>query len=235
MQSESLRHITSIFEPQLRAPKRQMCGAAALAMAYRSFDIQCDQAELDPAIARVHQGVFRAGTRELAAHAIGIGLNAAIVQTHRPWQTLQQCWTNGLVTILNHRVHLDSAEGHYSVLAGIDQHSIRINDPLKGPDVKIPKKQFLELWLPNTGHANVEGVSSISGNVFVALGSPDFEPDVFSHCGVCLPIQSRCSNCDKQIPLRPVIAIGCAMPSCRSRNWYRIFCPHCDHSTKAIR
>lgn len=210
------------FEAQQTTPGQRMCGAAALVMAYRRHDLDVDQQSIWKNISTPHNGSYRAHTFRMAQDAIGRGLTALIIQTHRPQQILQMCWRNNISAIINHRLPTVPHEGHFSVLAGITGDSIKLNDPLLGPAIHFSHDEFFPLWLPTTPQ------SEIAGNIVLAIGSKSAEPMVWSHCNQVLKETADCKRCGSVISLRPAIALGCWNLQCNQRLWYRLYCPQCD-------
>lgn len=226
--SPLIRNSRTHYEPQLRAENHRMCGAAALAMAYRNCDLSVDQPEIWNQISEPFQGKFRARTCLMASDAIARELACLTIQTHQPWKILRQCWRNNIAVVLNHRVGTNSTEGHYSVLAGCGDHSILINDPLQGPEIELSHEDFQKLWLPNSPE------SEISGNILLAIARRDEQPSLWCHCDRPLEDFVNCNHCGFQIPLQPALALGCWNRNCPDRNWWRLFCPNCDHSVEEI-
>lgn len=216
------------FEPQLQQPNHRMCGAAALVMAYRRCGLNVDQQSIWKSIALEHRGQFRGHTYRMAGDAISRGLSASIIQTHQPWKMLKTCWRNNIHAVVNYRTSPDSAEGHYSLLAGIGNDTIRLLDPLAGPSVEIEKNEFLKLWLPISPHGE------IAGNVLLAIALPNGQPDIWCHCNRPMEDSIECRHCGNAISLCPAMALGCWNQLCRDRLWYRIFCPNCDGSLHRI-
>ncbi|MFK7768199.1 MAG: C39 family peptidase [Mariniblastus sp.] len=216
------------FEPQMRAPKQRMCGAATLAMAYRKCGLNASQEEIWKSVAHCYNGYYRAHTHHLAQDAIARGLSAAIIQTHKPWETLEACWRNNISVVVNHRLNHDSNEGHYSLFAGFREDQVRLHDPLLGPNVEMTREQMQKLWLPSSPD------SEIAGNVLIAISDRDSEPAVWSHCNQIFEDAVVCSNCNHNVSLKPVHSLGCTQENCKQRLWWRIFCPSCDHPIQSL-
>lgn len=210
------------FEPQLQVPRQRMCGAAALVMAYRKMGVYVDQRDVWNNIATEHHGNFRAHTFRMAQDAIKRGLDALIIQSHQPWNILKTCWRNNVSAIVNHRVDTNSSEGHYSMLAGIGYETIKLSDPLLGPEIEREQSSFLDSWLPRGDQCE------IAGNVLLAIANPSEQPSVWSHCNRPFDDAVLCCRCDLPISLKPAMALGCWNPTCTQRLWCRIFCPQCD-------
>lgn len=210
------------YEKQLDIPGQRMCGAAALCMVYRSFQLTCSQSEVWSAIARPGAGGQHcARTHLLARAALERGLAALVVQPRDPWRALQSCAAHGIRVILNHRQTEHPAAGHYSVLVAVAEDHLRLHDPRLGPDQYLPRAEFLRLWAP------IRGRSEITGHVFVAVAeSPG--PWQCPRCQASLFGSQRCTGCGQVFPLQPSAALGCADSACSERLWSRLFCPYCD-------
>src|SRR5262245_28619540 len=132
------------YEAQLTA---RMCGAAALCMVYRSFGLDCTQAEVWKAIQEAGpDGAPGTKTHLLAQDALGRGLAALVVQANRPWATLQACTLHNVRAILNHRLSLERPEGHYSAVAEINDREAFLHDPLLGPSRRQSRADLLQMW-----------------------------------------------------------------------------------------
>src|SRR5580658_2829704 len=89
------------------------CGAACLAMVYKSFGKDAQQADIWPVIAKPNRfGVVSSTTHLMALHALGQGFDAVIVQARHPIQVLRLCREGGIRAILNQRPRPDVATGH---------------------------------------------------------------------------------------------------------------------------
>lgn len=216
------------YEAQLRLPRQRMCGAASLVMAYRRCGLEVDQTSIWRSIAVEHLGDFRAHSYHMAADAIDRGLAASIIQTHQPWKSLEACWRNNIAAIVNYRASEASASGHYALLAGINQDSIRLHDPLAGPAIELGRDLFLKLWLPLSVN------SEIAGNVLLAISRKEDEPGIWCHCNRPFEAAIDCQRCGHSISLQPAVALGCWNPECKDRLWYRLFCSQCDFPVHEI-
>jgi hypothetical protein len=206
---------------------RRMCGAAALEMIYRSFGLATTQAEIWPLIARRDQrGSWNAATYLLAKAAMACGLQAAVVQAGRPWETLQNAAPSGWRVILNHHLAADSPSGHFTVLVDVDETQAVVHDPQFGPKRVIAREELLNLWRPKLIFGEV------SGFVLVAIGTRS-QAEQCDVCGSELPQRTRCCECGGALVF-PQSILGCAHATCQARLWARIFCPQCDASTSDI-
>lgn len=211
------------FEAQADSASARMCGAAALCMVYRSIGMSCTQVEIWNSIQRMESAETAcARTYLLALDALSRGVAALVVQAREPWAILWRCFEHGCRVILNHRLTLDAADGHYSVLAGIEDSAVLLHDPSLGPWQRRSRAELLQLWQARWGR------SEIAGQVLVAFAVSDTAEARCPECGVALPASVQCVNCRAWIALRPSAALGCARTACPGRLWKRFFCPWCD-------
>jgi hypothetical protein len=211
------------YERQVNTLSSNMCGAAALCMVYRSFDVACSQEEVWPAIATCGTSASsRARTYLLCADALRRGFSALTLQARQALDLLRTALDHEVRVIVNHRPSLNARWGHYSVLVGMDEDGLAIHDPGRGPARQFDQAEWLKLWQPGYGNAEVRG------NLAVLIGpcAADSAP-----CGTCermVPPELPCPTCRKQIPLRPGVVLGCTDSGCASRTWDLLFCPWCD-------
>jgi len=219
---------TPPYIKQSGAPTDRMCGAACLAMAYASFGQPVSQEEIWPAISkRNRSGSLASTTHLMAKDAIARGFDAVAIQASRPLQALQRCQQQGFRAILNHRLSNTTAAGHYSVLAGFENGSVLLHDPLEGPSRRATLDNLLDLWQPGA-----PGGSEIIGNVLIAiaprLAGPAAESPKCPACKVVMPKEIACPACSYPVPLSPSSLLGCIGEGCRTRLWRYLCCPECD-------
>ena len=216
------------FVAQEQQAGQRMCGAAALAMVYRSFGWHIAQADIWPRIARRDdQGSWNAATYLLARDAMARSLDAIVVQASRAWETLVETATSPWRAILNHRYAPASPSGHFSVLLAADDQRAVIHDPEFGPRRQLLRDQLLELWRPGASFGEV------TGYVLVAIGRAESRPEICDACGEELPLERWCSACSATLRF-PKAVLGCTRSGCRARRWARVFCPCCDASATEI-
>jgi len=200
-----------------------MCGAAALAMVYRSLGRNDTQTEIWKRVGWQNpQRQWRARSHLLARDALAQGLSALVVQVRDPWLVLERCRDLSLRVILNHHWQQESEAGHYSVLVNLDEDNVWLHDPNLGPNRCLTRPEWLRLW-----NANPLG-SEIIGQVLVAI-SPD--PVPLSPCPLCsrVPAATLECTCGRVVALEPGGMLGCLAAGCPMRAWTQIFCPGCDH------
>ncbi len=218
------------YERQEDPTSNRMCGAAALSMVLRSFEIVSTQEDLWPKISTPGAtGATLGRTYLLAAEAIRQGLSALVVQARNPLHMLKRCQEKSIPAVINHRANLDSPAGHYSVLLGVKDGYALVHDPLLGPSRRMLILDLLKLWQPR-GTA-----SEITGNVLVAFAQSPSSCPPCAQCGTVIPDAFPCPGCQKTIPLQPARILGCVKDGCAERNWETIFCPFCDARLSSLR
>lgn len=204
-------------------PRFKMCGAAALAMVYRSFGLEVTQAELWPSITgRDRNGDLQARTHLLCRDALRKGYLGIVFRARDPWRALERAAAPHTRAILNHRVAAESAAGHYSVLVGLEPDAAILHDPRLGPGRRVTREELLALWLPTAGSGE------ITGNVLLVLARSTLRGHACGRCGSPFPPATQCPTCHQQFPLHPAGVLGCVDPGCPERIWERLFCPFCD-------
>lgn len=209
--------------PYERQITSDACGAAALAMVYRSFGLTCSQDEIWPRSARAgHLRVPRTKTWLLCADALNLGLAAMTLKVCDPWSTLQLCAQQNIRAIVNHRLSNETPVGHYSVLVAIDDQHVLLHDPQLGPERRLSRDELLDLWGRRIGDWE------ITGRVLLAVARPSPAAHVCPQCGAEAARSMRCAACGEPVPLEPARLLGCLDAQCAERTWEQLFCPHCD-------
>jgi hypothetical protein len=213
------------YERQLDPETNRMCGAASLAMVYRSFGKTVAQPEIWPRISKQNQFASLASTTHLMAQdALARGYVALAFQATHPLQTLRLCKDRGVRAVLSHRLKQDASTGHYTVFVDIDAESVVLHDPYFGPARRVPHEELLELWRPR--YPNAE----ITGNVLIGIAAQPSATPPCPLCGIVIPPAVACPNCRKQVPLQPAVLLGCVGTRCAARMWNYICCPFCDYA-----
>ena len=206
-----------------------MCGAAALAMVYRSLDLSCSQREVWGEIAQPDRdGRLAAKTHLLARDAVRRGLAAVVLEAADPWPILGRAAATETRVILNHRLEAESSSGHYTVLVDVDEEHVTLHDPRLGPFRRIGRAEFLELWLPGSDP------SEIVGHVLIGIETSSELRRDCPVCGTAVPRTAICAGCGATIRLRPVAVLGCVRADCSNRIWRRVFCPECDEGMPEV-
>lgn len=213
------------YERQSEELTGRTCGAACLSMAYRSFGKQVAQTEIWPSISKQNRfGRISSTTHLMTQDALNRGFSAVAIQARHPLQALRLCRAGGIRAILNHRVQLDSAAGHYTVLVDIDSKDVILHDPLFGAARRLSHAELLELWTPQIPN------SEIVGAVLLAVGIQ--APPAIPACEFChTPMRScvDCPSCGKSTCLEPGAVLACMKDGCIARMWNWVCCPSCDY------
>lgn len=211
------------FEKQADTPGSRRCGAACLCMIYRSFGLDCSQDEIWSKIARKGaRGSHSARTYLMGADALERSFPALVIQASDPWRLLQRCDKHGVRTILNHRVSVEAAVGHYTVLVALDEDQAIVHDPKTGPCQRLARETLLQMWQPRGSP------SEITGRVLIALAPENVPASPCPTCETPPPDSLPCPQCDKPVVLQPASVLGCMSAECPERDWACLFCPFCD-------
>jgi hypothetical protein len=215
--------------PYERQKDDHSCGAAALAMVYRSLGREATQDEIWEKVGRKRAtGQWDSRTYLLCQDAIRRGLVGLIIQAQPPgWKVLEACQRHQLRVILHHRVKPHSTQRHFSVLLDLDDESIVLHDPLNGPEQRHGRAAFLELW-------GASGPGQQPGSMLVALADP--AGLTAYQCPTCNQptLTPTCGGCDQPLRLEPAAALGCADRACAAALWSRIHCPSCDRGVSLL-
>ena len=216
------------YEKQADPQTSRMCGAACLSMVYRSFGKDIRQAEIWPSIAKQNRfGSLASTTHLMTQDALGRGLAAVAIQARHPLHALRLCHDAGIRAILNHRLQLDSATGHYTVMVDLDNNSVVVHDPYLGPSRRLSHAELFALWQPHFPN------SEIAGNMLIAVAADPPPVPACQFCHTVTPPSLDCPRCKKPISLRPAAVLGCINQNCIARMWSHICCPACDFMTES--
>lgn len=211
------------FESQLDPQIQRGCGAACLAMVYKSFGKDVQQAAIWPLIAKPNRfGVVSSTTHLMALHAISQGFQALAIQARHPIQVLRICRENGIRAILNQSLQPGVPTGHYTVLVDIDDKSVVLHDPYSGPARRMSHAELTQLWQPSAAN------SEITGNVLIAIAADVAPIPACEFCRTAIPAAMACPRCAKPVALSPAAALGCVRDGCIARMWNYVACPACD-------
>ncbi|MCS6860606.1 MAG: phytochelatin synthase family protein [Abditibacteriales bacterium] len=223
------------YEKQEDTKTQRTCGAAALAMIYRSFGLGGSQAEIWREVATPapkRRWFFRqrwfTQTHRLCAHALRCGLCAVTVRAKDPLRVLRLCCERSIRVILNHRQSLKSDEGHFTVLVDVTEENVVCHDPLKGPSLPFSHNDLLSLWMPRGKYCE------ITGRILIALTAAPSGKTSCAVCGAPIPNTVPCPRCAAEIPLQPTDVLGCVQETCPERLWEKVVCPHCDAAIAAL-
>jgi hypothetical protein len=212
------------FERQENLQTNRGCGAACLSMVYKSFGKDVPQAEIWPLIAKQNRfGSVASTTHLMALHSIHQGLSAVIVQARHPLQVLRLCHEAGIRAIINQRAHPGVQTGHYTVLVDMDQTSVVLHDPDRGPFRRMSHADLLRLWQPESAN------SEILGSVVVGITAEPSRVPACQFCHTAIPAKVDCPKCRKGVGLNPAALLGCIREGCIARMWNYVACPSCDY------
>jgi uncharacterized Zn finger protein (UPF0148 family) len=135
---------------------------------------------------------------------------------------LRICRGAGIRVVLNHRLHAETAGGHYTVMADIGEEDVALHDPFMGPHRRLSRAELMELWeaRPN---------SEIAGNTLIAIAARQPTEAVCEICGTPIPASVACPQCGDPVALRPARVLGCISMACIVRLWHYVCCPSCDY------
>lgn len=211
------------FEEQRK--NTRMCGAASLAMVYKSFGINRTQDEMWPSIsADDGKGNKFAKTFLMCQDLLRYGLSAVIIRARNPLAIFHKALSNEIRLILVHRVNKSSTEGHCTVFTGMTNNDqiVYIHDPLNKVK-QLSYRNLLKLWTRSDVRKNPE----VTGNILIAISGNSIEPSSCDFCGAKIPKGINCPFCGERIKLNPAV-MGCCNNSCENRTWETIVCPYCD-------
>lgn len=212
------------FEKQDDPLTHRGCGAACLAMVYRSFGKDVPQEAIWPLIAKQNRfGSVASTTHMMAQHAIGQGFQAIVLQTRHPLQVLRLCCESGIRAILNVRLKADTYAGHYVTLVDLDETHVVLHDPLLGPARRLTHTELLSIW-----HSQIMN-SEILGNVVIGISSGLAPLPPCEFCRTPMPEKIACPRCAKAVGLQPAVLMGCIRDGCIARMWNYVCCPSCDY------
>lgn len=210
--------------PYERQANRWSCGAAALAMVYRSFGIECGQEQIWETIrGKSGRGRFCARAQALAADAIQHGLHALVIQVRDPWVVLERCIRQSVRVIINHVPEPKSGGGHYSVLTVLSDDHVVMHDPNFGPNRTLTRNEFLQLWNPRSA------LAEIISQVMIAIAASPSDLDLCPLCDGRATDAATCRSCNRSFLFQPLSILGCLTDWCPMRAWEQFFCPWCDH------
>ncbi|WP_197452758.1 cysteine peptidase family C39 domain-containing protein [Rosistilla oblonga] len=194
------------------------CGPISLVAALRRFGIEQSVDAIWPAVTRKDPfGTRAARSYLLAALARTCQLDAAVLQCQpeRAWQAIRTCHDADITVVLNHRAYRAPDEGHFTLLAAIDDATITVDDPFLGKNKQIDRQRFLKLWQPNRETA---------GHVLIAIDNP-----TTGQAEEASEDTTTCPRCAAPITLAPNRLFE---PTEWNPNglWQRFFCLGCDAS-----
>jgi hypothetical protein len=199
------------------------CGAAALAMVYRSLGVPGGQADIWERIASPgHRYPHVSRAQAMAADALSRGLSAVLIEVRDPWRVLERGLQSPVRLIANHGADRQSGLGHYSVVVGLDAEHVVLHDPGHGPNRRLTRSEFLELWNP----AALD--REIPNQILLAIAGAPSVGEPCPLCGGTGVERWPCPMCRRSVPLQPGVVLGCLTDTCPMRAWEEIYCPFCE-------
>ena len=206
------------YERQQDADGNRMCGAAALCMVYRSFGVECTQAEVWQAVAG---GTRSARTRLICADSLQRGFDALIVRARVPWDVLRVCSGNSILASSitgspSNRPTATHGPGGPGRRSGGGPRSQGRPGSQPGPN---PVARALATERAGLG---------ITGRVLVAITpGARHRGRLLALSGPDSGVRSLRPVC-REIRLQPAAVLGCVAEDCCGRLWEALFCPQCD-------
>ncbi len=131
-----------------------MCGPASLKIVLGYYGIGKSEQELSELVGKDDQGTTDRG---LARAAESLGLRADI-KNESSFEEIEGWLSKGVPVIVNwftrgRSDYLDSevADGHYSVVVGLDEQNIYLQDPEIGKLRTIARDDFMRVWFDFSG------------------------------------------------------------------------------------
>lgn len=159
--------------PHIQQPKNSnLCGAACLQMLYTSYGISLTLDEIWEQVQErdKNTGRLNCHTYRMARHALSLGLKAMVVVCEDSLRVIQTCLESNIDVIALYRVNIISPLGHYSVITGMDNKGIYLNDPWldasKGKNRIVKPIDFVQLLRP------IPGSELVSPNVLLLIAPP---------------------------------------------------------------
>ena len=131
-----------------------MCGPASLKIVLDYFGIYKTEEELAGLASKTELGTDDEGLTK-AAESLGL---KTFIKNESSFEDIEEWLGKGIPVIVDwftrgRSDYSDSsvADGHYSVVSGIDDENIYLQDPEIGGLRTIPRSEFLKVWFDFTG------------------------------------------------------------------------------------
>lgn len=134
---------------------QSMCGPASLKIVLEYYGLSKTEKELydlcgtDPELGTTDQGIKKAAEQ--------LGFTADIIN-YSSYQEIEGYLSQGIPVIVDwftrgrsDYTDSDVCDGHYSVVSGLDEHSIYLQDPEIGGERVINRDDFFTVWFDFTG------------------------------------------------------------------------------------
>jgi len=169
------------------------CGAACLAMVYKSFNKEFDQKSIFYKIAiKVKDGSACANFL-MARDALRRGFYAINLEIRRPRDFIE-LFKNGNIddsvrVIVTQRPTMDAKDWHETVLVEVTDKHVIVHDPLLKPSRRIGKEVFLKMWAGGMVTPNAHN------NKIVAVAEKKSRRNNCLICGRHISDFTRCPSC----------------------------------------
>lgn len=132
-----------------------MCGPASLKMVFDYYGIKKSEKEIAVMAGTTKELGTKAESMKLVAESMGFKVE---IKDHSTFEDIQH-WLNKKVPVIvdwftRGRVDYDDSEvadGHYSVVTGLDNEYIYLQDPELGSLRKIKRQDFMTVWFDFKG------------------------------------------------------------------------------------
>jgi predicted double-glycine peptidase len=131
-----------------------MCGPASLKIILSYFGVEKSEQELAELVGKTNLGTNDTGIK-FAAEALGFKV---AINNESSFDDIQKWLDRGVPVIVNwftrgraDYTNSDVADGHYSVVSGLDQNNIYLQDPEIGEERTINRNDFMKVWFDFTG------------------------------------------------------------------------------------
>jgi ABC-type bacteriocin/lantibiotic exporter with double-glycine peptidase domain len=131
-----------------------MCGPASLKIVLGYLGMEKEEQELAELVGKTDLGTNDTGIKS-AAEALGFKV---VVKNESSFDDIQEWLDKDVPVIVNWFTRgrsdysdSDVADGHYSVVTGLDEHNIYLQDPEIGETRTISRDDFMRVWFDFSG------------------------------------------------------------------------------------
>lgn len=167
-----------------QSDKQRNCGASCIAMLFQTYGKNGKLSEITQAISRIMpNGIPSCRNNLIAKYINDRGVPCCIVALNDICIALPKILQNdGIDVIIAYRPNVHSPEAHFSVVTGIDDKSVFVNDPqIDPPDGQnrpIPIVELQKQMAPLEGNNANEIVRA---NTVILLSNPEKEIEMSAH------------------------------------------------------
>lgn len=149
-----MEKITLGVKPFQETLHQSMCGPASLKIVLNYYGMEKSEVELAKLCGKTDGGVDGKG---ITAAAESLGFKV-YVKNESSYNDIEEWLRRGVPVIVDwftrgRQDYSDSevADGHYSVVAGLDEENIYLQDPEIGGERKIGREDFMKVWFDFLG------------------------------------------------------------------------------------